>query len=136
MTEKLLLCPVCGSEDDHEAIRDNWFVCGVCQCHWCEDSRDPDAIPWKCYHCSTVCNTFEEAHQHFGVIETDKPICKVNAEEYRRMEEVVRSYSAEDSQLHRELLAQAVHHRAALVLAEESGYARGLTEGRSEKNAQ
>lgn len=109
--ETVILCPVCGSEDEHRALADRWLKCETCGCTWDEDCRDEEALPWRCYHCGEVCQTHEQAHAHFGATQDSEPACKIDAAAYRAMEETVR--------------------RLKLREQEEAGYTRGLADGRA-----
>lgn len=129
--ETVILCPVCGSEDEHKALADSWLKCETCGCTWDEDCRDEDALPWRCYHCGEVCRTHEQAHAHFGATQDSEPACKIDAAAFRAMEETVRRYREEDSELHREIHRLNAAYAVKLRQEEEAGYARGLADGRA-----
>lgn len=82
--------------------------------------------PWRCFHCNELLTTETEATLHFGKNERHSPACQIDIAEYRKMEERMHSYVAEDSDLHREMYAMSSSHQIALKREEEKGYARGL----------
>ena len=126
MADEVILCPCCGSEDEHEVIGCNWYKCTTCKAQWDEDVRDDDALPWKCYHCGEVLKTYEAAHCHFGPSQYSKPFCQITPDNLREMEKELETYRGEDTKLHLEIARLHVEHRAALQREEEKGYARGL----------
>ncbi|ASD50496.1 hypothetical protein FDI24_gp215 [Acidovorax phage ACP17] len=85
---------------------------------------------WTCFHCDERFDTPETAAEHFGRTDYQKPACQVDIAEYRAMEQRLLAYSAEDTDLHRELEAKLSAHQLALERAEERGYSRGLRDAK------
>ena len=96
------------------------------------DQLGPNAQVWTCFHCGEVCANVEAARLHFGSSEHQQPGCQIDLAEYRSMEEVNRRHCEEDTELHRALHRMGGEHREALRREEESGYAKGLRDGRAE----
>lgn len=82
--------------------------------------------PWKCFHCGEVFETPVEAGMHFGESETEKPACQFTTEEVRELQKMLHRYMDEDTDLHREIHRLHADMNAAVMRAEEEGYARGL----------
>ena len=95
----------------------------------------PNAQLWTCFHCGEVCTDAEAARLHFGASEHQQPGCQIDLAEYRRMEEVNRRHCEEDTELHRALHRMECKHQQALQREEETGYAKGLRDGRTESEA-
>lgn len=88
---------------------------------------NPDV--WRCFYCDEVFTERAAAAIHFGTggaLRQDQPACRIDIAEYREMEEIVRRYADEDSDLHRAMYRMQSEHAVALRRAEEAGYARGL----------
>lgn len=85
---------------------------------------------WRCFHCSEEFTDYGEAECHFGSWISSIPICKVDAEQYRKLEEEVQEWRNESTPLQREI--DALHARIAEVerKSEEQGYARGLADAK------
>lgn len=96
---------------------------------------EDEALPWKCFHCGLVCRTTDEAREHFGTLQMASPACTIDVAAFREMEELASRYSAEDSDLHREIHRLGVRHAEALRREEEAGYARGLADGMAYNDA-
>ncbi len=92
-----------------------------------EAQQEP--VKWRCFHCNECFTVFDFAQEHFGRSEHSTPMCKIDATEYRAMEERMRRYNEEDSDLHRELHREHSKGVMAAKRAEEVGYARGLKDG-------
>ena len=71
---------------------------------------------WRCYHCDEVFTDRTSA------------ACQISEQEIRKMEDELRHYRNEDTQLHREIARLHGEHQIALRRAEESGYAKGWTD--------
>lgn len=96
-------------------------------------------LKWRCFHCDEVFTTVEAARAHFGDSELEEPGCKLNALEgglldlYRKAQDELHSYRIEDSATSREFYALGAKHQTALRDAEQSGYDKGLADGRAIK---
>jgi hypothetical protein len=88
-------------------------------------------VPWRCFHCDATFTDSAEAQDHFGRSEYSQPACQIDAKEYRAMEERMRRYNDEDSDLHRTMYGMQADHSQALMREEEKGYARGLKDGQA-----
>lgn len=90
----------------------------------------PDvAVAWRCFYCDENFTDRAAAELHFGAggaLLQDQPACRIDIAEYRAMEEIVRRYADDDSDLHRAMFRMQSEHAVALRRAEEEGYARGL----------
>ncbi len=84
---------------------------------------------WRCFHCDESFTDATAAETHFGKSESSRPACQLDAAEYRAMEERMRRYNDEDSDLHREIHRIESRYQQALQREEEAGYARGLKDG-------
>lgn len=89
---------------------------------------------WTCFHCGEhFPPTFKgqrDARHHFGPSINAEPMCSVSDLQYRAMEEQLRRYQEEDTELHRSIARLAGAHAQALIHEEEKGYARGLADAR------
>lgn len=94
---------------------------------------------WTCFHCGETFTTVGSARTHFGATPDVEPGCLVKVElgaergllmALRQLEEeqvsLLERLSQEDTDLHRVLARMQSRHSAALLQAEEAGYARGL----------
>jgi hypothetical protein len=84
---------------------------------------------WRCFYCDETFTDRAAAELHFGpggALRQDQPACRINIAEYRAMEEIVRRYADDDSDMHRAMYRMQSEHAVALRRAEEDGYARGL----------
>lgn len=81
---------------------------------------------WRCFHCDEVFTGADDARLHFGPSEHSTPACQIDAAALRDLEETLRRYREEDTDLHRALHAKDSQHAVALRRAEEQGYATGL----------
>jgi hypothetical protein len=97
-------------------------------------NQEPRA-EWRCFHCGETFTEEAAAEEHFGRSERQEPVCKIDAAEYRAMEERMRRYNDEDSDLHRQIYRMQSEHQVALRREEEAGYAKGLRDGRQEPRA-
>jgi len=97
----------------------------------CAAAPQSDSEPpiWRCFHCDEVFADAESAALHFGTSEIQSPACSIDIAEYRAMEQRMRSYCAEDTELHREIHGLRAQHQTELMRQEEKGYARGLADG-------
>lgn len=87
--------------------------------------------PWRCFHCDEVFWCSFAAADHFGYAECSTAACQVDAKALRKMERELASYRQEDTDLHRQIRSMECKHQTALMRAEESGYAKGLRDGRA-----
>ena len=85
---------------------------------------------WRCFHCDECFTDKAAALTHFGNSERQSPICTIDAAEYRSMEERMRRYNDEDSDLHRAVYAAQSEGDVKAKRAEEQGYARGLADAK------
>jgi hypothetical protein len=90
---------------------------------------------WRCFFCDEVFTSRQLAAEHFGSddgCEADAPACKLTSHEghlvtyIRKLEEELRRYVSEDSDVMRSIMALEADHRQALIRAEEEGYNRGV----------
>lgn len=95
---------------------------------------------WRCFFCDEVFTRREDAAEHFGrddSCEADVPACKIAAHEghlvhyIRKLEDELRRYQTEDSDVMRSIMALESDHWQALMREEEKGYERGLRDGRA-----
>lgn len=83
-------------------------------------------VSWRCFHCNDHFLDRQSAALHFGRTEYQSPACQVSPERLRELEEQLRRYQEDDTDLHRQLFAQQSAEHGKLRRAEEDGYARGL----------
>ena len=83
---------------------------------------------WRCFHCDEVFADEAPAAEHFGTSQHQEPACQIDITKYREMEETVRRYNEEDTDLHREIHRLHASHQRELQGEEEKGYARGLAD--------
>lgn len=88
---------------------------------------------WRCFHCDEVFHSTDEAREHFGDTPCSTPLCQVDLEQIRDLENQLRLYRDEDTDLHRKIASMETQHTIDLMRAEEQGYARGLRDGRTLK---
>ena len=86
---------------------------------------------WRCYHCDEVFYCPSAAVEHFGPSQESNPLCQVTREHINSLEAQLSSYRNEDTDLHRQIHALESKHSKALMRAEESGYSKGLRDGRA-----
>ncbi len=86
----------------------------------------PETGEWKCFHCGEVFTTIAAAVIHFGKTETARPVCETDADIIRQMEEELRRYREEDTDLHRQIADLISQKESAVRRAEDLGYSRGL----------
>jgi hypothetical protein len=92
-----------------------------------EERAEKAESSWRCFHCNEIFTDEKEARLHFGNYgETGTPACKVDAAHLRDLEDQLRSYRNEDTDLHRQLQSMETEHSIALRREEEKGYAKGL----------
>jgi len=89
---------------------------------------------WVCFHCwEHFPPTFagqQAARHHFGDGPTEDAACRINARQFRPMQDLTRRYQSEDTDLHREIARLQADHAVALRREEEKGYARGLEDAK------
>jgi hypothetical protein len=101
-------------------------------------ARDTYPAPphgWTCFHCGETFMHPNAARLHFGASITDEPKCQISAHRLRAMEDELRRYRDEDTDLHRQLRSMETDHAVALRREEEKGYARGLRDARAESRS-
>lgn len=86
--------------------------------------------PWQCFHCGETFHDVKSAEEHFGLSAVVVPMCQIFGQTVRNMENELRRYREEDTDLHRHIAHLQTEHTQALMRAEESGYAKGLKDGR------
>lgn len=86
---------------------------------------------WRCFHCDDVFGTRAAAVEHFGTSEVSQPACQIDIGEYRRMEALHARHLSEDSDADREYHRLRADADVRVRRAEEQGYERGLSDGRS-----
>lgn len=89
---------------------------------------------WTCFHCGEhFAPTFaghQAARHHFGDGPTEDPSCRINARQFRALQDLTRRYQSEDTELHREIHRLQADHATALRREEEKGYSRGLEDAK------
>ena len=100
-------------------------------------SQPTNNLPWRCFHCDEVFMNGDEARLHFGNSLDALPVCQVDAAKLRELEQQLRdkedqlrSYREEDTELHQQIRSIESQHDTAIRRAEESGYAKGLRDGK------
>ncbi len=101
--------------------------------HRTAEEKNPGLMHgWICFHCwEHFPPTFagqQAARHHFGDGPTEDPACRINARQFRAMQDLTRRYQDEDTSLHREIYRLKAEHATALRREEEKGYARGLVD--------
>lgn len=94
---------------------------------------EPD-ISWRCFHCGDVFTTPEAAAAHFGIDQLQDPGCVQVLrhgeghllDRIRDLEQDLRRYRDDDSDIMRWRQAKASEHAQAVTRAEEDGYAKGV----------
>ena len=81
---------------------------------------------WRCFHCDEVFTDSAAAEEHFGASMCDDPACQIDMTDVRAMENQLRQYRNEDTELHRQIHSMQADHAVALRREEENGYAKGL----------
>lgn len=90
---------------------------------------------WRCFFCDEVFTRRQDAAEHFGcddACEADIPACRLTAHEghlvhyIRKLENELRRYQTEDSDVMRSIMTLEADHRQALIRAEEDGYNKGV----------
>ncbi len=101
-----------------------------------KDTYPTPAHGWTCFHCGEnfpgTMGGQHQARMHFGQSVHSEPKCQISAYRVRQMEDQLRRYREEDTDLHRELRRMESDHLTALRHEEEKGYARGLADAGSE----
>lgn len=100
----------------------------------------PEQKTWRCFHCEQVFVTEHSARQHFGSNEDRQPACILASdttllELYRRVEDELAELRwrmlEEDTEAAKAHYGHRARHATALRAAEESGYAKGLADGKA-----
>lgn len=98
-------------------------------------------MTWRCFHCDELFTERADAALHFGC-EESIPACRIKAGAERGLVEALRqaereladawvAIHSEGTEAARAYYAQATRHRRQLIAAEESGYEKGLADGRT-----
>jgi hypothetical protein len=90
---------------------------------------------WRCFHCDEVFTDEREAMQHFGKSEHREAACQVDVTRLRELEDQLRAYHNEDTDLYRQMARLQSDHATALRREEEIGYARGIKDYRRLEDA-
>lgn len=93
-------------------------------------SKRKEPKSWRCYHCDEVFYCPSAAAEHFGPSQKSRPLCQVSRTTIEELELQLRRYRNEDTDLHRQIANMEGKHQTELR-AEESGYAKGLRDGRA-----
>ena len=131
--------------------------CGALPCDWVDNPHTPPppslhrepieadreaAEEWRCFHCGDVFKDRRSARLHFGRDEQSEAACVIKAGAEGSLLKALRDAEeqADDAiqRMHNESTdaALAFHqqrcrHNQALIAAEESGYEKGLADGRA-----
>lgn len=87
---------------------------------------------WTCFFCNEHFTSRAAASQHFGAMEDQEPVCKIKSHEghlvhyIRKLENDLRRYREDDSDVMRSIMVLESDHAMALQRAEELGYSRGV----------
>lgn len=109
---------------------------------------DTYAMPahgWTCFHCGETFTTPGGARNHFGFDPSFDPACRIKIGEERGLVRELRTLEAkyiklleetsdESGAVAREFYGLGAKHAGELRREEERGYARGLADGRSERD--
>jgi hypothetical protein len=96
-------------------------------------------IHWRCFHCGEAFTKAQVRHarDHFGADQGETPVCLIREPgEYavlralRDAQDELTRYREEDTGLMRALMTMSCDHAQALRTAEETGYAKGVRDGR------
>lgn len=95
-------------------------------------------LAWRCFHCDDTFTSRSEAQAHFGFEVDATPACKIAPDLrglirfMRWQESQLHRFRQEDSDAARQFYALGGEHAAALRLAEEKGYERGVADMKSQ----
>lgn len=98
-----------------------------------------DRKKWRCFFCDQVFTSRAAAAEHFGcddACEADIPACQIARHEghlvtyIRKLENELRRYMSEDSDVMRSIMTLEVEHRQALIRADEEGFNKGVLAAR------
>lgn len=90
---------------------------------------------WRCFHCNDAFNNLAGAREHFGATLGVQPACQIAAHEghlvtyIRKLEDELQSYRSESNDILKSIMVLEADRRAAIQLAAETGYDRGLLDG-------
>lgn len=98
---------------------------------------------WRCFHCDDVFTDAEAARDHFGRDLEDVAACQIKGGGERGLLRALRkaehelsdtrhAIADESTEAARAYYAQTTRHHEQLMAAEETGYERGLADGRAE----
>ena len=91
---------------------------------------------WRCFHCGDVFLNPKHAASHFGIDCMQEPGCVAvlrHGESHlldriRDLDQQLRRYQDEDSDVMRWAMSKESDHRQALIREEERGYAKGVAD--------
>jgi hypothetical protein len=66
--------------------------------------------PWKCFHCGESFTDEKLAEEHFGRSAVVAPMCQIFGQTVRNMEDELRRYRNEDTDLHRQIAHMQTEH--------------------------
>ena len=106
------------------------------------ERREAIAREWRCFHCDEVFVSERCARLHFGHDEGSEPACQIKAgaegslvhalrDAETAADDAIQAMQNETTDASRAYHAQRCRHNQALIAAEELGYERGLTDGRT-----
>lgn len=81
---------------------------------------------WRCFHCDEIFTDYNSARVHFGDSIVCTPLCQMSGQMVRNIEESLRKYRDEDTDLHRHISRIETEMQIAVGRANEKGYADGL----------
>jgi hypothetical protein len=93
--------------------------------------------PWRCFHCGEICASEAHATEHFGGTRGALAGCQLTSSDrhlltaLREAEKHLAAYRAEDGDILRAMYSMKDDHQRALVQAEQSGYDKGVRDGRA-----
>jgi len=135
----VICCKSCGASSHVEfGYKENLVS------RWNTRASHPNAaepVAWTCFHCDDTFHSEDKAREHFGPHEGRTPACQIKGSEggliralREAEEEAEKAWSAVHSEGAEGLLAyrgNLSRHHAALRSAEETGYEKGLADGRA-----
>jgi hypothetical protein len=107
----------------------------------CDETYEPPAHGWTCFHYGETFHTEGAAGDHFGATQTAQPGCmervRLGAERgllmaLRTAEAKIARHMEDDTDTQRTMVRMQSQHADALRLAEEAGYERGLRDALAE----
>lgn len=98
-----------------------------------------EALRWRCFHCDETFTDKSLAADHFGSLVNDTAACRIDgglAFAFRRQQQELDRYRAEDTGMIREVYALSSRHESEKREWGDKEYAKGLADGRAENGAQ